>query len=185
MNRVLKMRMMQDGERREHWPQEHHVPEPASLDRPRDGYAGASPVKPYAHHESEPYRDRRHADAKAMLYADDQGDRAEAAEPFDRRTAEEWVHSMRNSDPAHPTGGRWTMDELKPLAQKYGIPTDGEAYYEFYAMTNAMYSDYAEVAKKFGISSPEFYACMAKAWLKDKDAMDGKTALYYRYIVKK
>ena len=92
---------------------------------------------------------------------------------------------MRNSDPAHPTGGRWTMDELKPLAQKYGIPTDGEAYYEFYAMTNAMYSDYAEVAKKFGISSPEFYACMAKAWRKDKDATDDKTALYYRYIVKK
>lgn len=104
---------------------------------------------------------------------------------FDRETAEHWVRSMRNEDKAHPVGGKWTADMLKPMAQKYGIPTDGPKFWELYAMTNAMYSDYGEVARKFGITSPEFYVCMAKAWMNDKDAEPDKTALYYEYIVKK
>lgn len=104
---------------------------------------------------------------------------------FDRKTAEKWVRSMQNEDKAHPIGGKWTAEQLKPLAQKYGIPTDGKHFWEFFAMTNAMYSDYGEVARKFGITSPEFYVCMAKAWMDDKDAEKDKTALYYEYIVKK
>lgn len=104
---------------------------------------------------------------------------------FDRETAEHWVRSMRNEDKAHPTGGKWNPDMLKPLAQKYGIPTEGRRFWEFYAMTNAMYSDYAEVAQRFGVTSPEFYASMAKAWMEDKDAAPDKTALYYEYIVEK
>ena len=104
---------------------------------------------------------------------------------FDRETAENWVRNMRNEDKAHPVGGKWTPEMLKPLAQKYGIPTDGKKFWELYAMTNAMYSDYGEVARKFGITSPEFYVCMAKAWMEDKDAEPDKTALYYEYIVKK
>lgn len=104
---------------------------------------------------------------------------------FDRETAEHWVRSMRNEDKAHPVGGKWTADMLKPMAQKYGIPTEGPKFWELYAMTNAMYSDYGEVARKFGITSPEFYVCMAKAWMNDKDAQPDKTALYYEYIVKK
>lgn len=104
---------------------------------------------------------------------------------FDRETAEHWVRNMRNEDKAHPVGGKWTADMLKPLAQKYGIPTEGKKFWELYAMTNAMYSDYGEVARKFGITSPEFYVCMAKAWMNDQDAEPDKTALYYEYIVKK
>jgi hypothetical protein len=82
-------------------------------------------------------------------------------------------------------GGRWSMEELKPMAQKFGIKPDSDEFVEFYAMTNAMYSDYCEVAKKFNITSPEFYGMMAKAWMDDKDALPDKTALYYEYIVKK
>lgn len=104
---------------------------------------------------------------------------------FDRETAENWVRNMRNEDKSHPVGGKWSPDMLKPLAMKYGIPTDGARFWEFYAMANAMYSDYGEVARKFGITSPEFYACMAKAWMDDADAEPDKTALYYEYIVKK
>ncbi len=33
--------------------------------------------------------------------------------------------------------------------------------------------------------APEFYVCMAKAWLDDKHAEPDKTALYYDYIVRK
>jgi hypothetical protein len=104
---------------------------------------------------------------------------------FDRETAEHWVRNMRNEDKAHPVGGKWSPDVLKPLAQKYGVPTEGKKFWELYAMTNAMYSDYGEVARKFGITSPEFYVCMAKAWMNDQDAEPDKTALYYEYIVKK
>ena len=104
---------------------------------------------------------------------------------FDRETAEHWVRSMKNEDKSHPTGGKWSAEMLKPIAQKYGIPTEGKKFWELYAMTNAMYSDYGEVARKFGITSPEFYVCMAKAWMDDKDAEPDKTALYYEYIVKK
>lgn len=113
----------------------------------------------------------------------------EEGEPMklDRMTAERWVHSMQGEDPARSKGGRWTMEELKPIAQKMGIEPDpeDEEFLEFYAMTNAMYAGCCEVAKKFNITSPEFYGMMAKAWMHDKDAMPGKTALYYRYCVRK
>lgn len=105
--------------------------------------------------------------------------------PFDRRTAEEWVDGMENEDKSHPRGGKWKPEMLKPLAQKHGIPTDGPRFWEFYAMVNAMYSDYSEVAKKFGVTSPDYYVCMAKAFMDDKDAEDDKVARYYEYIVKK
>lgn len=109
----------------------------------------------------------------------------ENAPELDRETAEKWVRKMHNEDSARPMGGRWSMEELKPMAQKFDIKPDSEEFVEFYAMTNAMYSDYCEVAKKFNITSPEFYGMMAKAWMDDKDAMPDKTALYYEYIVKK
>lgn len=106
-------------------------------------------------------------------------------EMLDRETAEKWVRSMNGEDPSRPKGGRWNMDELKPMAQKFGIKPDSEEFIEFYVMTNAMYSDYCEVAKKFNITSPEFYGMMAKAWMEDKDAVPNKTAMYYECIVEK
>ena len=106
-------------------------------------------------------------------------------EKLDKTTAERWVRSMRNEDPNRPTGARWSMEELKPMAQKFGIKPDSDEFVEFYAMTNAMYSDYCEVAKKFNITSPEFYGMMAKAWMEDRDAVPNKTAMYYECIVEK
>lgn len=110
---------------------------------------------------------------------------APQADEMTRETAEKWVASMRNEDPEKPMGGKWSADEIRPLAQKNNVPTEGPAFWEFFAMVNAMYSDYSEVAKKFGVKSPDFFACMAKAWMNDKDAKDDKTEIYYRDIVKK
>ncbi|MBP3647206.1 MAG: hypothetical protein J6K55_12375 [Clostridia bacterium] len=104
---------------------------------------------------------------------------------LDKKTAEKWVQSMHGEDAERPSGGRWTMEELKPMAQKFGIEPDTEKFLEFWVMTNAFYNDFCEVAKKNGITSPEFYGMMAIAWMKDKDAMPGKTARYYKYIVQK
>lgn len=55
---------------------------------------------------------------------------------------------------------------------------------EFYAAMNMCYSDYCEVARAFGVNSVGFYAELANAFLDDKDANDGKIALYYEYIAK-
>lgn len=104
---------------------------------------------------------------------------------LDRETAERWMQSLRNEDPNRASGPRWSMDEVKPMAQKFGYREGTPEFIEFWAMTNAMYSDYCMVAKKFNITSPEYYGMMAKAWMEDKDAMPGKTAMYYQYIVKK
>ena len=106
---------------------------------------------------------------------------------MDRETAEEWVRNMKNEDHARPTGPRWSMEELKQMAQKFGLNPDpeNEEFIEFWAMTNAMYSDYCAVAKRFNITSPEYYGMMAKAWMDDKDAVPNKTAMYYACCVKK
>lgn len=105
--------------------------------------------------------------------------------PLTQEKAERWVKSMHNEDPAKPTGGKWTLEEVKAVAKKNNIQLEEDEIYPFYAMMNAMYSDYSEVGKKFGITTPDFYACLTKAWMADKDAVKDKTAVYYDMIVKK
>lgn len=99
--------------------------------------------------------------------------------------AEEWVECMQSADPRAPEGGKWSAAEVKPFAIQLCIPQGGSKFAEFYAMMNAMYSDYCEVAKKYGVDQTDFYADMAKAWMNDKDAKKNKTALYYECIVEK
>lgn len=127
----------------------------------------------------------------AMLYAleermqrGESGQTATEAGRLTRADAEAWVAALQNEDPAKPKGGKWTIEQLKPLAQKRGIPTDGEKLAEFWAVTNALYSDYCAVAKKHNVLSSEFFADMAAAWLEDRDAVENKAAVYYERIVK-
>ena len=101
-----------------------------------------------------------------------------------REMAEEWVDSMEGSDPAKQHGGKWTMDQVKPVATKYGIPTEGERFWEFWAVMNAMYSDYYPVAKKYNVLTPDFFADLAMAFISDKDAVENKSTVYYECIVK-
>lgn len=103
---------------------------------------------------------------------------------MNQHTAERWVDDMEGSDPAHPMGGKWTPEQVKPYAQKYGFPTDGDKFWEFYAIMNAMYSDNFETAKEFNLVKPEFFASLAKSWLNDKDAVPNKAWMYYECIVK-
>lgn len=103
---------------------------------------------------------------------------------FDEQTAREWVDSMESNDRNHPKGGKWQPEQLKELAKKHGVPTSGKEWWEFYAMVNAMYSDYSEVAKRYNITSPDFYALMALAFIHDKDAVEDKVQKYWEYIAK-
>lgn len=96
--------------------------------------------------------------------------------------ARHWVEHMKNADGSR--GGRWNYEEIRQYAQNFGI-TGEEEVIEFFAMINAMYSDYCKVAQKFGVNKPEFYGSLAKAWMDDKDAVEDKTAVYFDCIAMK
>lgn len=102
-----------------------------------------------------------------------------------RETAMEWTESLENADPAKPRGAKWNPDQIKPIAQKYGIPTEGERFWEFFAVMNMLYSDYYTVAKKYNALTADFFADMAMAFISDKDAVENKTAVYYECIAQK
>lgn len=101
---------------------------------------------------------------------------------FDKQTAMEWVENME--DKSGVKGGAYTWHQAQQYGRNLGI-TGEERLVEFYAAMNAMQSDYWQVAKKFGVDKPEFYACMAKAFIEDPDAVDDKVAKYYEYIARK
>lgn len=96
-----------------------------------------------------------------------------------RETAMEWTGDMVNADGT--TGPHWSMEQVRQVMEQRGIDCDP---LEFYAVLNAVYSDYCAVAKRHGVNKPEFYIDMAKAWIDDQDAAKGKAARYFHYIVK-
>lgn len=95
-----------------------------------------------------------------------------------REQAEQWVQSMRSGD---HRGGKWKYDEIRQYAQNYGV-TGEQKVIDFFAVMNAMYSDYHKVARKFGVDKTDFYAELAKAFLDDDDAVEGKARVYYECI---
>lgn len=131
---------------------------------------------------------RRHQKVKAggTFWMNGGGDEDEEGQPLDMETAREWVDHMENEDPEHPRGEKWSPEELKLIAQKNGIPADGEKFIEFYAVMNYMYSDFYPVYKEFKPGDErQFFAAMARCWMRDKDAVGNKTAKYYHTIAKK
>lgn len=99
--------------------------------------------------------------------------------PMTKEMAEEWTRSMRNEDGTK--GPHWTMEQVKQVMAQKGIKYD---LAEFYAILNAMYSDYCSVLKKHGVNNIDFYVDLAAAWLNDSDAVPNKAAMYYECIVK-
>lgn len=100
--------------------------------------------------------------------------------PLTKAEAVAWVGEMENADGTR--GGHWSMEQTEQVRKKLSIDCEPV---EFYATMNMMYSDYGRVADKFSAGTPDFYACMAKAFLDDKDAQPGKLARYYRYVAGK
>lgn len=93
---------------------------------------------------------------------------------FTEEDAKAWVASM--NPPA-----KWTMEQTTDVMNKQG-------YYhrpcEFWAVMNALYSDYGKTMAKYGADKPEVWAALAHDWLDDADAEDGKAGRYWRDIVK-
>jgi len=95
-------------------------------------------------------------------------------EEFTREDAEKWVKHM--TPPA-----RWTKDQTTAAMQQRGYKDNPT---EFYAIMNAMASDYGKTMAKYGADKPEVYADLAHDWLDDADAKEGKAAAYFRDVVK-
>lgn len=94
--------------------------------------------------------------------------------------AEEWCDSMVNADGTK--GCHWTLEQTQDVAKQRNITCDPN---DFWAVMNMMYSDYCQVAKRQSVDTPGFYADMAKAFLEDADAADGKAYLYWDCIADK
>ncbi len=109
---------------------------------------------------------------------DDDDDQKEVE--FDELKAKKWVSQMQNSDGTR--GEHFRAEQAEQLRMAHCPQCEKT---EFWAAMNMMYSDYCEVAKKLNVDKPEFYAHMAKAFLMDKDAGEGKLAKYMKYIAKK
>ena len=102
---------------------------------------------------------------------------------FNRDDAEVWNAKMLNDDGT--TGGHWTIAQTTAVAQSIGVKFNHISDYCWNVAMNMMYSDYCTVANKYNVGTPEFYACMAKAFLFDKDAKspNAKMTAYYFGIV--
>jgi hypothetical protein len=100
--------------------------------------------------------------------------------PMTKEIAEEWTSKMKNEDGTK--GPHWKMEQVKQLMAQKGIQYDP---WEFFAILNAMYSDYCAVLKKHGVNTIDVYVDLACAWLNDSDAMPDKASRYYEYVVKK
>lgn len=99
---------------------------------------------------------------------------------FDQRMAQEWTRGMKNADGTK--GPHWSMEKTNEIMKQYNIDCDPV---EFYAVINSIYSDYCEALKKANASTLEVYACLAKAWLEDGDAVEDKASAYFTYIVER
>lgn len=100
--------------------------------------------------------------------------------PMTKEMAEEWTKNMKNEDGSK--GPHWKIDQVKQVMTQKGVQYDP---WEFFAIMNALYSDYCSVFKKHGVNTVDMYFDLACAWLNDTDAMPNKAALYYEHIVKK
>lgn len=92
--------------------------------------------------------------------------------------AQEWVHNLKAKS---GKGQKWEFDHIKKLMEQQKIKEDP---IEFWAVINALHSDYGEVLRKYGVNTLDAYIDMAKAWLDDEDAVEDKALTYFECIVK-
>lgn len=92
---------------------------------------------------------------------------------FTEHDAKMWVRSM---DPP----ARWNMEQTTSVMRQMGYHHEPFA---FYAVINALVSDYGKTMAKYGADKAELWAELAHDWLEDKDAEPDKVGRYWRDIV--
>lgn len=99
---------------------------------------------------------------------------------FTEADAKRWTEHMKNDDGS--MGAHWTLEQATAVANSIGVHVDP---WIWFAALNMEYSDNFDVAQKYGLDRPEYYADLAKAFLFDKDGggPEAKIARYYHGIV--
>ena len=92
---------------------------------------------------------------------------------FTEEDARAWVKSL--NPPA-----RWSMEQTTVVMSQNGYH---HKPYEFWAVMNAMFSDYGKTMTKNNLDKPEVWAAMANDFLEDADAVPDKVGRYWRDIV--
>ena len=102
------------------------------------------------------------------------------ASTFTEDDTRRWTEHMENDDGS--MGAHWTLEQTTAVANSIGVHVDP---WIWFAALNMEYSDNFEVAQKYGLDRPEYYADLAKAFLFDKDGggPEAKIAGYYHGIV--
>lgn len=102
------------------------------------------------------------------------------ASTFTEDDARRWTEHMENDDGS--MGAHWTLEQTTAVANSIGVHVDP---WIWFAALNMEYSDNSDVAQKYGLDRPEYYADLAKAFLFDKDGggPEAKIAKYYHGIV--
>lgn len=105
---------------------------------------------------------------------------SDSATEFTEADAKRWMEHMENGDGSR--GPNWTLEQATAVANSIGVHTDP---WIWFAALNMEYSDNFDVAQKYGLDRPEYYADLAKAFLFDKDGggPEAKIAGYYHGIV--
>ena len=102
------------------------------------------------------------------------------ASTFTEDDARRWTEHMENDDGS--MGAHWTLEQTTAVANSIGVHVDP---WIWFAALNMEYSDNFDVAQKYGLDRPEYYADLAKAFLFDKDGggPEAKIAGSYHGIV--
>ena len=99
---------------------------------------------------------------------------------MDEQTAMRWARNMRNEDGTKAP--HWTMDQIRQVMAQKSVDCELP---EFFVIMNSLYADYDPILKKYNASNIDLYVDMAKAWIKDKDAVPNKASAYYECVVRK
>lgn len=86
---------------------------------------------------------------------------------------EKALKEMKNEDGS--TGGHWALEDTNSVAKSLGISFDSFNEYDWNYVMNMIYSDYYGAVS----NDTSSYAKLAKKFLMDKDAKEGKAFCYY------
>ena len=95
--------------------------------------------------------------------------------------ARRWAEKMKNADGS--SGPHWTIAQTEQVKRENGMRCNAA---EFFAIMSAIYSDCCVALEECGIQRTDTacYAKLARAWLMDEDAEEGKAKRHFEFIVK-
>lgn len=87
---------------------------------------------------------------------------------------DEAVSDLKNEDGT--VGPHWTAEQITEYAKAHGLQYRGYNEYDFAYVMNMVYSDYRGAVQ----DSTDAYFMLARAFIEDNDAPEGKAFLYWK-----